>query len=306
MGGPGAGKGTMSAKIVEKYNINHISTGDIFRSEIGNKTELGMLAKSYMDKGLLVPDEVTNKMVKSYLENLEDRKNGFLLDGYPRTLDQAEAFNALSEGTDLAIDKVIAESGRIDLLVTSAGMGVSGAIEFIEEEEMKRQFEVNLFGTINTVKAVLPQMRKQKRGRIICISSVAAVYSIPFQAYYSASKAAINSFVDALTNEVKSFGIEVTSVMPGDISTGFTAARIKSNAGDDVYSGVIGSAVSAMEKDEKNGMTPDSVARLVVKLAEKKHVAPLYTAGLQYKTLVFLSRLLPHKLAVKVVGGMYK
>ena len=116
-----------------------------------------------------------------------------------------------------AIDKVIAESGRIDLLVTSAGMGVSGAIEFIEEEEMKRQFEVNLFGTINTVKAVLPQMRKQKRGRIICISSVAAVYSIPFQAYYSASKAAINSFVDALTNEVKSFGIEVTSVMPGDI-----------------------------------------------------------------------------------------
>lgn len=108
MGGPGAGKGTMSAKIVEKYNINHISTGDIFRSEIGNQTELGMLAKSYMDKGLLVPDEVTNKMVKSYLENLTDRKNGFLLDGYPRTLDQALAFNELSEGTDLAIDKVIA------------------------------------------------------------------------------------------------------------------------------------------------------------------------------------------------------
>ena len=62
MGGPGAGKGTMSAKIVEKYNVCHISTGDIFRSEIGNQTELGMMAKSYMDKGLLVPDEVTNQM----------------------------------------------------------------------------------------------------------------------------------------------------------------------------------------------------------------------------------------------------
>ena len=71
MGGPGAGKGTMSAKIAEKYNINHISTGDIFRSEIGNQTELGMLAKSYMDQGLLVPDEVTNQMVKSYLEHLD-------------------------------------------------------------------------------------------------------------------------------------------------------------------------------------------------------------------------------------------
>lgn len=98
----------MSAKIVEKYNVCHISTGDIFRSEIGSQTELGMMAKSYMDKGLLVPDEVTNQMVKSYLENLEDKKNGFLLDGYPRTIDQAKAFDALSEGSDLAIDTVIA------------------------------------------------------------------------------------------------------------------------------------------------------------------------------------------------------
>ena len=96
MGGPGAGKGTMSARIVEKFNVNHISTGDIFRSEIGNGTALGLEAKSYMDKGLLVPDELVNNMVKSYLENLEDKKNGYLLDGYPRTLDQAKAFDALA------------------------------------------------------------------------------------------------------------------------------------------------------------------------------------------------------------------
>ncbi|MGX8835497.1 adenylate kinase [Amedibacillus sp. YH-ame10] len=108
MGGPGAGKGTMSSKIVEKFNVNHISTGDIFRSEIGKQTELGMMAKSYMDKGLLVPDEVVNNMVKSYLEKLEDKKNGFLLDGYPRTLDQAKAFDALANGSELAIDKVVA------------------------------------------------------------------------------------------------------------------------------------------------------------------------------------------------------
>ena len=108
MGGPGAGKGTMSAKIVEKFHVNHISTGDIFRSEIGKGTALGMEAKSFMDKGLLVPDEVVNNMVKSYLEKLEDKKNGFLLDGYPRTLDQAKAFDALAQGSELAIDKVIA------------------------------------------------------------------------------------------------------------------------------------------------------------------------------------------------------
>lgn len=107
MGGPGAGKGTMSAKIVECFNVNHISTGDIFRSEMGNKTELGLKAKSYIDQGLLVPDELTNNMVKSYLSNLEDKKDGFLLDGYPRTLDQAIAFDELSKGTELAIDRVI-------------------------------------------------------------------------------------------------------------------------------------------------------------------------------------------------------
>ena len=106
MGGPGAGKGTMSEKILEKYNILHISTGDIFRSEIKAQTELGLLAKSYIDKGLLVPDEVTNKMVKSFLEKT-DHANGYLLDGYPRTIDQAKAFNALVTRTDLEIDKVI-------------------------------------------------------------------------------------------------------------------------------------------------------------------------------------------------------
>lgn len=107
MGGPGAGKGTMSAKIVEKYQVNHISTGNIFRSEIKNETELGLRAKSYTEKGLLVPDEVTNPMVKSFLEKL-DNKNGYLLDGYPRTLDQAKAFDELTVDSDLAVEKVIA------------------------------------------------------------------------------------------------------------------------------------------------------------------------------------------------------
>lgn len=106
MGGPGAGKGTMSAKIVEKFNILHISTGDIFRSEVSGGTELGVKAKSYMDKGLLVPDEVTNPMVKSYLEK-QNTENGYLLDGYPRTLAQAKAFDELVKGTELQIDMVL-------------------------------------------------------------------------------------------------------------------------------------------------------------------------------------------------------
>lgn len=106
MGAPGSGKGTMSARIVEKYGLTHISTGDIFRSEIKNETELGLNAKSYIEKGLLVPDSVTNPMVVSFLEknNLE---KGYLLDGYPRTLSQAEVYSDLVKNTSLEIDLVI-------------------------------------------------------------------------------------------------------------------------------------------------------------------------------------------------------
>ena len=116
MGAPGSGKGTFSSRIKDEFNLNHISTGDIFRSNIKNETELGLQAKAYTEKGLLVPDEITNKMVKDYLSQLTDKKNGYLLDGYPRTLDQAKAFEELTKGTDLAVDIVLAMDVSFDEL----------------------------------------------------------------------------------------------------------------------------------------------------------------------------------------------
>ncbi|CAK21979.1 adenylate kinase [Listeria welshimeri] len=102
MGLPGAGKGTQAEQIVEKYNIPHISTGDMFRAAMKNNTELGKKAKSFMDNGDLVPDEVTNGIVRERLAE-DDAKNGFLLDGFPRTVEQAaELENILSDlGTEL-------------------------------------------------------------------------------------------------------------------------------------------------------------------------------------------------------------
>ena len=96
LGPPGAGKGTQAAKIVEKYHIPHISTGDIFRENIKNETPIGLLAKSYTDKGQLVPDEVTCKIVEERLKK-EDCKNGYLLDGFPRTRVQAEALDTFAK-----------------------------------------------------------------------------------------------------------------------------------------------------------------------------------------------------------------
>ena len=100
MGLPGAGKGTQAAKIVESFNVAHISTGDMFRAAIANQTEMGVLAKSYIDKGELVPDQVTNGIVKERLSQDDIKQTGFLLDGYPRTIEQAHA-----------LDKTLAELG---------------------------------------------------------------------------------------------------------------------------------------------------------------------------------------------------
>ena len=103
---PGAGKGTQAERIIETYNIPHISTGDMFRDAIKNKTSLGMEAKAFMDQGELVPDEVTNGIVKERLQE-DDTKNGFLLDGFPRTMDQTLALETIMNELDRQIDAVI-------------------------------------------------------------------------------------------------------------------------------------------------------------------------------------------------------
>ncbi|EJL8084593.1 adenylate kinase [Staphylococcus pseudintermedius] len=106
MGLPGAGKGTQASEIIKKYPIPHISTGDMFRKTIKDETELGKEAKSYMDRGELVPDEVTVGIVKERISE-DDAKKGFLLDGFPRTIEQAEALNSILEELGRTIDAVV-------------------------------------------------------------------------------------------------------------------------------------------------------------------------------------------------------
>ena len=107
MGLPGAGKGTQAAKIVENFKVAHISTGDMFRAAMANQTEMGLLAKSYIDKGELVPDNVTNGIVKERLAQADIKKSGFLLDGFPRTIDQAHALDEILEDLGIKLDGVI-------------------------------------------------------------------------------------------------------------------------------------------------------------------------------------------------------
>lgn len=119
LGPPGAGKGTQAEYIVEKYNIPHISTGDIFRENIKNNTELGKEAKSYMDKGLLVPDDLVIALVEDRL-NKEDAKEGFLLDGFPRTVAQAVSLDSILDKNDDKLTKVINISVDPEILIERA------------------------------------------------------------------------------------------------------------------------------------------------------------------------------------------
>ena len=195
-----------------------------------------------------------------------------------------------------AVARVMQAEGRIDILINNAGMGISGAMEFTDEADARRLMDVNLFGMNRCIRAVLPHMRAAGCGRIVNLSSVAGPLPIPFQAWYSISKASVNALTMALANEVHPFGISVCCVMPGDIRTGFTSARKKSAAGDDIYGGRIGRSVSRMERDEQNGMDPAIAGRFIARLALKRRVKPYNTIGVMYKACILLSKILPGSL----------
>ncbi len=204
-----------------------------------------------------------------------------------------------------AVDKLLAAEGRLDVLVNCAGFGISGAAEYTDDADAKRQLDVNLFGTVNATRAVLPAMRERRCGRIVNTSSVAAVVPIPFQLWYSVSKASINTWTMALANEVGRFGISVCAIMPGDTRTGFTDGRQKSAAGDAVYGGAIQRSVERMETDERNGAAPEKVAQVICRAALRRRVRPFYTVGVPYKLAVWVMRVLPSGAANRLIGKLY-
>lgn len=209
------------------------------------------------------------------------------------------------ESVRRAVEQILQEAGRIDILVNNAGFGISGAVEFTDTEEAKRQFDVNFFGMVRMNRAVIAVMRKQGGGRIVNLSSVAAPVPIPFQTYYAASKAAINSYTMALANELRPFGVTVCAVMPGDIHTGFTAARHKAGEGDELYGGRISRSVRRMEHDEQTGMDPAKAGAFVGRVALKGGHKPLYTIGFAYQAAVLLTKILPAQALNWLIGRIY-
>ena len=203
------------------------------------------------------------------------------------------------------VKNIFEKEGQIDYLVNCAGMGISGSVENSPNDKIKKIFDVNFFGTVNMCKVIVPYMRKNNFGHIVNISSVAGELPIPFQTFYSATKASIESFSAGLGMEVRPFGIKVACVLPGDTKTGFTQAREKNPLDDESYGDRINKSVGQMEHDEQNGMTPKSVAKVICKALLQKNPKPINVVGFKYKLFLFLNHILPRKFVYKILFDMY-
>ena len=163
------------------------------------------------------------------------------------------------------VESVAATAGRIDALVCNAGYGVFGSVEEVNISSAKEQFETNVFGVMRSVQAVLPGMRSQKHGRIVIIGSLAGRAPIPFQAHYSASKAAIDTFSQSLLLECRPFGIRVSLIEPGDINTAFNENADWQDTSQSVYGQDIQRSAEVVKKSLLHAPDPDIVAKTVEK-----------------------------------------
>lgn len=212
------------------------------------------------------------------------------------------------ESVKAAIDKIIELEGEINVVINNAGMGIAGSVEDTSPEEAFLQLDTNFLGVHRVIRQVLPYMRKQGKGLIVNMSSVGALFPIPYQSMYVAAKAALEGMSGSLRNELRPFGIKVSMVEPGDTKTGFTANRIfaKASGEGSAYLEYSKKSIAVMERDEQKGPDPIVVAKVVGRIIERRNPPVCVVVGMQYKLLVFLKRLVPRALESFIVGLMYR
>ena len=234
-------------------------------------------------------------------ENIEDPFSGGRIIGLCADVTDKKSL-------DNAVSRIIEEQGELSAVICNAGNGIAGAVEDTSLEEARYQMETNFFGVFNTVQACLPIFRDQKHGKIIAISSVAAVAPIPFQGFYSASKSAIMLLMQSLSMEMKPYNVHCTCVLPGDVKTDFTASRKYTEASKlpgSAYTDAMHAAVQTMEKDEQNGMKPLVIAKAIYKVLKKENPKPVVVPHITYKLLYLLIKLVPTRLKIWVISKLY-
>jgi NAD(P)-dependent dehydrogenase (short-subunit alcohol dehydrogenase family) len=202
------------------------------------------------------------------------------------------------------VEQTIEEAGRIDVLVNNAGFGLFGAIEDTTVAEAKAQFETNFWGVVRVTKAALAHMRRQGSGRVITVGSMAGHVGLPFQAYYAASKHALEAFNESLRLELHGSGIDSTIICPGDFRTGFTrsrkfAGRAKLHIEPDRVDGFL----KIYERDEMNGADATLVSDLVSTIVHRQQVDVRYFTG---KASQRASMVLKRMLSARVFESLFR
>jgi len=193
---------------------------------------------------------------------------------------------------------------HIDALVNCAGVGTGGALEEVPETDFDWVMDVNVTGAVRMIRACLPMLKKT-RGKIINVGSVAGEITIPYQISYSMSKSALHRLSEGLRLELKPFGVDVTTVLPGDTKTGFTVNRKVINREDSPYHKAVERSIAKMAKDEQKGVSPDKVARVIERLLNKRRMPRQRIVGWDYQLLVGLSRWLPGRITEAIVRKLY-
>ncbi len=206
-----------------------------------------------------------------------------------------------------AVERVLRDAGRLDVLVNNAGNGIAGAVEDTPLADAQAQMDANFFGALRMIRAVLPPMRAQSGGTIVNVSSMAGLVGVPYQGMYSASKYALEGLSEALRVEVAPFGVRVVLVEPGDFRTGFTGSRRWVPGGQaSVYGEPASRAVAVMAADEQNGADPARVGRLIARIIEHPRPRVRYLVGKPAQVwLMRVLRLLPRGLGLRLLARYY-
>jgi short-subunit dehydrogenase len=212
-----------------------------------------------------------------------------------------------NESIKIAVKTIIEKEGRIDVLINNAGMHTGGPVETTPEKNIRLQIDTNFTGIVNLTNTVLPVMRNQGGGMIINISSIGGLMGLPFQAFYSAGKFAIEGYSEALRMEVRGFNIKVVVVNPGDFHTNNSANRRNFLAPGGPYREQFKRSLTIIEKDEANGWSPQILAKKISGIIKRKNPRQRYVvASFEQKLAVILKRILPGGWFMKILAGHYK
>jgi NAD(P)-dependent dehydrogenase (short-subunit alcohol dehydrogenase family) len=242
-------------------------------------------------------------------------RRGWKVYGASRTIQSVDriAFSKLAmDVTDASVARGVAHilerEGRLDAVVHAAGFGLAGAVEDTSLAEAQAQFETNFFSAARLCRAALPIMRAQRSGILVMISSLGGLAGIPFQAFYSASKFALEGMMEALRMEVKPFGIRVVLIEPGNFCTGLTASRQRTTASGpgSAYRTRFEAALDKQERDEMSGPDPEMIARLVEQVVNDPQPNLRYPVGrLEERIGAWLKRVLPYNLFEALMMWFY-